>query len=809
MKKVTLLVIDEQPARRKLLAKRLREHHDDVEIVYADPGGEALEICRHVQPDCALVYSASETQAKPTNDLIQQICHDRSAPPFPILLITAGPTTAHDRADAYQAGVKVILSTPLNYHELEEIIRSYVAEKLAADKLRKLNDSLRTELKEKTIGLQSSEKELLELASLAGEFIWESDREGKLTMVTDHASTLFGLPKHELIGKRLFDLVEANQLPKWETWFAEIVAAGLPFQNIELQGVNFVGKEVWQRLSGSPIQDEDSRVLGYRGMSLDMTEQVTAEQALRQSERLLRMHIERTPLAILNCSPDAEITGWNHAAESLFGYTDEEAIGQIWYELLVPAKTYDAIRTAWSNLLREEGGTRSTLEHVTKTGLERICNWYNTPLVNAEGDVITVTSMVQDITDRTFAEDALHEAQERYRLAVSAGQVGVWDWDLQRQDVFIDASLEEMLGYDEEALQGNVAGWLSLFSAEDRHAFEDKIREHLDGLTEDVQLEHRLRTATGEERWFLTRGLAVHDENGNAYRLWGTTTDITEQKRVQEQLAAARDQELAIGSEIQQRLLVGRPPRSLPRIDIAANTIPTLQVDGDFYDFVEFNETCVDVFLGDVMGKGVPAALLGAATKAETLRAISHLVCSQAEQPPPHALPTPETIINALHEEMCGRLITVGSFVTMIYARFDLAAMRMDYVDCGHTPTIFYRSRIGTCEPLKGRNTPLGFHEKEIYKQSSIHLVPGDAILFYSDGFMESANALGQEFGVNRLAKVLAAHAHESAAKMVEILYETIIAYAGDNAHNDDLTCMVVKLRNAEGDVEVAQPPSA
>ena len=90
---------------------------------------------------------------------------------------------------------------------------------------------------------------------------------------------------------------------------------------------------------------------------------------------------------------------------------------------------------------------------------------------------------------------------------------------------------------------------------------------------------------------------------------------LTRHKRAEEELARARKREVGIGAKIQQTLLLGQPPKNLTGMRVGALTIPSQQIDGDFYDFFQHTDTCLDVVVGDVMGKGVPAALLGAAIK--------------------------------------------------------------------------------------------------------------------------------------------------------------------------------------------------
>ena len=132
-----------------------------------------------------------------------------------------------------------------------------------------------------------------------------------------------------------------------------------------------------------------------------------AEDVLRLSHQRLLSHREHTPLAVIEWDTDFKVTDWNHAAESMFGFTKEEMLGRHPAERILPKNVRAAVNALWSDLLNNEGGTRSRNENVTKDGRTILCEWYNTPLVDHEGKVIGVASLVDDITERTRSESII------------------------------------------------------------------------------------------------------------------------------------------------------------------------------------------------------------------------------------------------------------------------------------------------------------------------------------------------------------------------------------------------------------------
>ena len=267
-----------------------------------------------------------------------------------------------------------------------------------------------------------------------------------------------------------------------------------------------------------------------------------------------------------------------------------------------------------------------------------------------------------------------------------------------------------------------------------------------------------------------------------------------------EKLAQAHQREMEIGAKIQQTLLLGQPPPDFAGARIAALTIPSQHIDGDFYDFFPLNARCLDIVVGDVMGKGVPAALLGAAIKSSLPRALSRLLAASASS----ALPEPEEIVALVHNEVTAQFISLGVFATLCYARLDVEQHSITIVDCGHMKTIHFRRQLGRCELLEGDNLPLGFSERETYRQIVFPLEAEDVLIFYSDGLTEARNATGEFFGVDRLIEVIESQHRLEPEPLLNAIHSAVVAFAGAGACADDLTCVAVMLKDAAGEPVLA-----
>lgn len=133
----------------------------------------------------------------------------------------------------------------------------------------------------------------------------------------------------------------------------------------------------------------------------------SAEEVLRLSHQRLLLHREQTPLAVIEWNVNFQVIYWNKAAEKIFGFAKEEALGRHPTETIVPESAREAVDTIWQDLLQKKGGERSTNENITKDGRTIMCEWYNTTLVDQRGKVIGIASLVDDVTERKLSEEMI------------------------------------------------------------------------------------------------------------------------------------------------------------------------------------------------------------------------------------------------------------------------------------------------------------------------------------------------------------------------------------------------------------------
>ncbi len=193
------------------------------------------------------------------------------------------------------------------------------------------------------------------------------------------------------------------------------------------------------------------------------------------------------------------------------------------------------------------------LEGATPADSETIRFWLGSyyPIKNGDGKVELVSVVVQEITQQKEVERELRESKRRYDLATAGGSVGVWDWNLETGEIFVDPVLKALLGFEEHEIRNDIDDWLPRMHPEDLKGVRAKVDAHLKGRTAHFESEHRMVCKDGGVRWILARGTALRDANGKAHRFLGTDIDITEKRGLQEELLTIADREQRrIGQEL-------------------------------------------------------------------------------------------------------------------------------------------------------------------------------------------------------------------------------------------------------------------
>jgi sigma-B regulation protein RsbU (phosphoserine phosphatase) len=249
----------------------------------------------------------------------------------------------------------------------------------------------------------------------------------------------------------------------------------------------------------------------------------------------------------------------------------------------------------------------------------------------------------------------------------------------------------------------------------------------------------------------------------------------------QESLEQARFQtEIELARHVQTHLL----PQSLPQItglDIASGSHPALEVGGDFYDFIFPPGAPLVFVVGDVAGKGMPAALLMTMTRT--------MLRSKAKS---LSTFTPEVVVFYANEDMYDDFTDVGMFATVFIGQYWPDSRQLMFANAGHSP-VMYCPAGGPSRLLEADGPPIGVLPASECRNQSLVLRPGDVLVVATDGFSEARNGADTSFGYERLLGLVESLADRSAQGIVDGLFEAVRDFENGHAQEDDRTLIVVK----------------
>jgi serine phosphatase RsbU (regulator of sigma subunit) len=240
------------------------------------------------------------------------------------------------------------------------------------------------------------------------------------------------------------------------------------------------------------------------------------------------------------------------------------------------------------------------------------------------------------------------------------------------------------------------------------------------------------------------------------------------------------ERELEVARGIQESMV----PRKLPHLqgfDFGARMMPARAVGGDFFDFIPLGEDSLGIVIGDVSGKGVPAALFMALTS-NLLRAEARRARSASDA------------LRHVHQQLL-EINDAGMFVTVLYGVLDGTTRQFRYARAGHELPLLCDPRGELLALSYTDGQPLGAMEGILLDEQTILLAPGSTCLFYTDGATDAVDAQGNQFGLPRLRQALLAQRSAPAQTLCDNLLETTATYRTVTPQYDDITLVAVQVK--------------
>ncbi len=322
--------------------------------------------------------------------------------------------------------------------------RSFSQDQQAA--LQELAASIVTEIELRRARAVSEETERLHRQMFADNPhpMWVFDAETlRFLDVNAAALAAYGYDRTEFLSFSLYDIRPAEDRSSLKAHFQEPLAPGAGTRGIWRHQTKH-GKRLWMEITAHSVcfEGRNARMI----IAQDVTERQEAEHALRRSERKLSLHVQLSPLAVIEMTPEGVVTAWNPSAETTFGYTAAEAIGQSVLRLIVPEENRAYVAELGCQMQTRRIGTRSTNRNQTKSGETILCEWHNTPLIDEDGQVVGIASMARDITQEEAARESLRRSEAHKAALLNSALDCIISIDRQGRIVDWNAAAERTFG---------------------------------------------------------------------------------------------------------------------------------------------------------------------------------------------------------------------------------------------------------------------------------------------------------------------------------------------------------------------------
>ena len=405
-----------------------------------------------------------------------------------------------------------------------------------------------TERKRAEAELRESRSKYRSLIETTNDFIWEMDALGKYTYCSPQMEKRWGFKPDEMIGRTLFDVMPPEERAGVAGRFAELAMSPQPFSGLESTAVVTGGRHIRIETSGVPFFDDHGRLLGFRGISRDITERKRAEDErnrlaanVQQERDRLRALIDSIADEIWFADKDKTLTLVNRAVVEGFGMDDGE--GREVEAIAAGLEIYRPDGTprppGEAPLLRAlRGETVKDQEEIIRTpatGELRYRLVTAAPVRDTQGSIVGSVTVVRDITERHRVAEALRLSEARLKLAQESAGAGVWDWDIPSGRLDGSEGLFRLFGLDPLKQEATFEAWRSVLHPEDRALAEERIMAAVANRT-PLSSRYRIVLPSGEVRWINALGSAVYGEGGEPLRMSGICLDITGLKQAEERL---------------------------------------------------------------------------------------------------------------------------------------------------------------------------------------------------------------------------------------------------------------------------------
>jgi len=393
-------------------------------------------------------------------------------------------------------------------------------------------------------------------------------REGVIIDVSPSVEQMVGISKQELVNTIRFYFITPEYAQIADEAFQAVIKEPLVPRSVEYEAVMPTGARRWFECTYSNLLDKpgvNAIVLNFR----DITRRKKSEERVRFKANLLNTIGQAVVATDLN----GLVTFWNAAAEKIYGWSQEEALGKSIVEL-TPAQQSREQATEIMEQLKKGESWSGEFRVQRKDGSDFPALVTDSPIYDSHGNLSGIIGVSSDITESKKIEDKLKESEARYRTARTQGKLGHWEWNLANNKVFWSDEIYEMFKVSGDFKDPDLDLFLSCVFPADKRLLLQQVESALADL-KGFDLYHRIIVEDGSIRYVHEVADLVQDKHGKPVKFTGMIQDVTEQRLIQEELSL---------SERNYRFLFNESP------------LPFWMVDFPTFNFLEVNEAAIKLY---------------------------------------------------------------------------------------------------------------------------------------------------------------------------------------------------------------------
>jgi len=522
----------------------------------------------------------------------------------------------------------------------------------------------------------------------------------------------------------------------------------------------------------------------------DRVEERTEE--LEKATKQTSLILENAIGGILTIDDRQIVVSFNPACEEMWGYSADEVIGNEITMLIPEYARHDHLEKVHGFRDAESQGLLMETRNLKLFGLTRAGEVFPAEVGISKMEIdgkVFFSAFIKNIAERVKAEAEILAAKEQFSTLIEniPGAVYRFRFDENYTTIFYSEYYLELTGYPAKDFMSGERNFGDLIHPDDKEWVAKDLNDAIDNKR-PFQHEFRIIDKAGNTRWVSSHGKGTYDSEGKPEFGDGTMFDVTEQKQLEHRLAKAHErmtEELNVGADIQMSMLPLEFPAFPERqeFDIYALLQPAREVGGDFYDFFFISDSELCLIVGDVSGKGVPAALFMAVTKTMLkARAIDD--------------PSPASVMTRVNNELSADN-PASMFVTLFMAIVDVYSGKMRFTNAGHNPPYILR-KSGGFDCLDQRHGPIiGAVEGVAYKESESQLGNEDRLFVFTDGVTEAMDTSGQLYSEDRLEKFLDQVSASSSEQLTLDSVAAVEDFATGAEQADDITILTFTLQQS------------